>query len=258
MSTHCCCRRSSRQRGEPRTRRRTHAAGAGSAGSGSSSSGKISTTAEMVPAPEPSFLPDRWSSPIHRAAHEGNLLDVKMLLSRGGSANAKTSDGDTPLISAASRGHVQIVRLLCDDRFSPQLSAADQYGDTALHRAASFPQVVEVLLANHAPMDALSRCGDTPLHAACWHGDVRCLRLLVQHRASVDSRGNRGERPLAVAARRGHVDAVRFLLERGGADIAALDARGLTALHIAAESGCATVCDCLLFYKATPTVEVRD
>lgn len=194
------------------------------------------TDAELAPVESAGFLPDRMSSAIHRAAFEGKVVDLKMLLSSGTDIEARTGDGDTPMMTAATQGHLAIVRIFCEHH-GAAVNAMDQYGDTALHRAARFFEIVQVLLACGALVNTTNSSGDTPLHSAAWHGDVRVMRLLVGHRADVDARGHDGERPLAVAARRGKLDAVRFLLERGGAVVSSMDARGQTALQVAAEAG---------------------
>ena len=115
--------------------------------------------------------------------------------------------------------------------------------------------MVELLLARGASASAANDAGDQPFHAAAFVGDVRTLRMLRGQGARADAVGANGEQALTIAARSGHVDAVRFLLERGGATIAAVDAAGRTALDFAALAGQASVCECLLFYRAAPTAD---
>lgn len=185
-------------------------------------------------------------------------MDLKMLLaSDAEQLEASTGDGDTPMMTAATQGHLSIVQILCK-QFMADVDVQDQYGDTALHRAAGHFEIVEVLIDCGASVHATNRHNDTPLHCAAWFGNVRVMRLLLANRASVDAVGHLGERPLAVAARRNQLDAVRFLLERGRALVSNTDGRGRTALHAAAEAGAAAVCECLLFFNAQPTTEVTE
>ena len=223
-ATRRCCRRSSLRQSF-----RHHAtSGDGQLG--------VAAAAEFSPANSAEFLPDRMSSAIHKASFEGDVVAVKTLLSSGSDIEARTGDGDTPMMTAATQGHLSIVRIFCEN-FGAAVNAVDQYGDTALHRAARFFEVVQVLLSCGASASTSNLSGDMPLHCAAWYGDVRVMRLLVGHHADVNARGQGGESPLAVAARRGKLDAVRFLLERGGAAVSAVDARGHTALQAAAEAG---------------------
>jgi ankyrin repeat protein len=48
------------------------------------------------------------------AAQNGQLANCRLLIEIGAQLEAKTSDGWTPLHLAAERGHVEIVRLLCN------------------------------------------------------------------------------------------------------------------------------------------------
>ena len=201
-------------------------------------------------------LPDRVSSPIHRAAHEGDLDTLQALVSQGDS-HARTNVGETPLICAAGQGNWRAVQILCQAEFGAELvAAADMHGDTALHRAAKFPQAVKLLLAAGAPVEALNNLGDQPIHAAAWHGDVDVLRMLLSANASIQATGHGGEQPLAVAARRGKLEAVRSMLEHGSMLVSALDRHGHSALHAAAAAGEPLVCDCLLLHRASPTEAV--
>ena len=54
---------------------------------------------------------DGWT-PMHYAATEGYGKVVKLLLANGADANAKDSDGWTPLHYAARRGYAEVVKLL--------------------------------------------------------------------------------------------------------------------------------------------------
>lgn len=70
----------------------------------------------------------------------------------------------------------------------------------------------------------------TPLHIAAKHGQVECLRLLIQYGYDVDAKGMSGT-CLHEASLYGKVEVVRFLLE-AGADVMALNGQGLTPLEV--------------------------
>eukprot|EP00282_Hemiselmis_andersenii_P023374 CAMPEP_0172023740 /NCGR_PEP_ID=MMETSP1041-20130122/14946_1 /TAXON_ID=464988 /ORGANISM="Hemiselmis andersenii, Strain CCMP439" /LENGTH=61 /DNA_ID=CAMNT_0012679231 /DNA_START=135 /DNA_END=316 /DNA_ORIENTATION=- len=57
----------------------------------------------------------------------------------------------------------------------------------------------------------------TPLHYACIHGNLECVRELLELGGNVHEKGGvRGATPLHVAATNGRIECVRELLERGG------------------------------------------
>lgn len=70
----------------------------------------------------------------------------------------------------------------------------------------------------------------TPLHIAAKHGQVECLRLLIQYGYAVDTKGMSGT-CLHEASLYGKLEVVRFLLE-AGADVMALNGQGLTPLEV--------------------------
>ncbi len=84
----------------------------------------------------------------------------------------KDSTDETPLHDAATDGHKEVVKLLLANR--ADVNAKDNDGLTPLHEAASQPQkgvleykdVVELLLANKADVNAKDNDGLTPLHYA--------------------------------------------------------------------------------------------
>lgn len=220
---------------------------------GGAASAAAPSPAELAP---PGFG-DRRHMVLHAAAHEGDFTAVAALLARGEPVNATTDDGETPLHLAVVKRDFALVQLLCDH--SADVSAADQYGDTPLHRATPHGAIVDALLARGAPVALANRRGDQPLHAAAFLGRVESLRALIRASADVDARGHGGECALAVASRQGHMEAVRFLIERGGASIAATDASGRSALHVAADAhGPKGIVECLLFYRAQPDERLAD
>lgn len=69
----------------------------------------------------------------------------------------------TPLMEAASAGHVDIVRLL---------------------------------IAHHADVNAVSGSGNTPLMYACAGGHEECVRALLESGANVEDHNENGHTPL--------------------------------------------------------------
>merc|ERR1712083_989026 len=76
----------------------------------------------------------------------------------------------------------------------------------------------------------------TPIFAACRHGHVGCLHLLLDGGATPDLDDKTGVTPLIVATMYGHVECVEVLLNAGVQDLTGeRAARSKTALEVACE-----------------------
>ena len=96
------------------------------------------------------------------------------------------------------------------------------------------------LLKAKADVDQVGTNGDgntiTALRAACFHGHVGAVRLLLKAKATVDVKSGEGEFFALYAARQGQLECARLLLEaKATVDLTAMD--GATALIVAAEQG---------------------
>ncbi|XP_063138287.1 ankyrin-2 isoform X50 [Rattus norvegicus] len=190
-------------------------------------------------------------TPLHVASKRGNTNMVKLLLDRGGQIDAKTRDGLTPLHCAARSGHDQVVELLLE-RGAPLL-ARTKNGLSPLHMAAQGDHVecVKHLLQHKAPVDDVTLDYLTALHVAAHCGHYRVTKLLLDKRANPNARALRGETALHMAARAGQVEVVRCLLRNG----ALVDARAReeqTPLHIASRLGKTEIVQLLLQHMAHP------
>ena len=214
--------------------------------------------------------------PIHLAAAAGRTAVVEKLLSSGAKANQlgphkrtplqytcdsatarflleydcglinnANLDGETCLISAASKGSSDLVKLFCDQGASTD--AVDRYGQTALHKACIWghAETVRVLLANTcqqinsqdillmAPLDhaVKSRHADIAsilqqygaliskfcfleLHGAADRGDTKMVDLLLGLGIPVDSFNREGKTALRYAVEHQYVSLVQLLIER--------------------------------------------
>jgi len=142
-----------------------------------------------------------WNSParcdqIHDAAKKGDLAKVEQLIkSHPDSVAGRDKKGQTALHHAARNGRKDIVELLLANK--AEVDARDRYGNTPLSDAATADGnggVAELLLAHGAQVDARNVCGATALHAAAWFGAVDVAEVLVAHGADVNARTN--EQPL--------------------------------------------------------------
>jgi hypothetical protein len=112
----------------------------------------------------------------------GMIESVKrMLLIKGIEIESKDMFGNTPLMNAALRGHVEICKLLLD---------------------------------HGAKIESKGNLGHTPLLIACEEGHLSVVSFLIDKGADVEASNNHGFRPLYIAALRGHLEIVKALIAR--------------------------------------------
>jgi ankyrin repeat protein len=177
---------------------------------------------------------------------------VKLLLEVGADVDARTMTGNTPLFGAAAAG-LDNTLLLLDHGADPNLPS--QNGATPL-MVARTADVVWLLVAKGARINARSKRGETALAAAADRGDDESVKLLLSKGADVNAADYRGYTPLMHAAQydRDAPDVIRLLLAYG-AD-ANVTAEGQTAASIAARRG-DTALACLLREAAAHAISSR-
>ena len=167
------------------------------------------------PAPKPALTEDELA--LLKAAYAGDLQKVEFLVANGADPNVQSNEfydmgmhqKVTPLMGAADRGHLEIVRWLLQHQAN---HAAETMltksqggpGTQALHFAATagHETVVAALLDAGANPNAQGKFGRTPLTSALGEGKLACARLLLARGASASTKSKHKEfePPLAVLA----------------------------------------------------------
>ncbi|XP_040891162.1 ankyrin-2 [Toxotes jaculatrix] len=192
-------------------------------------------------------------TPLHVASKRGNTNMVALLLDRGAQIDAKTRDGLTPLHCAARSGHDPAVELLLE-KGAPIL-ARTKNGLSPLHMSAQGDHIecVKLLLQHKAPVDDVTLDYLTALHVAAHCGHYRVTKLLLDKRANPNARALNGFTPLHIACKKNRVK-VMELLVKYGASIQAITESGLTPIHVAAFMGHLNIVLLLLQNGASPDV----
>ena len=120
----------------------------------------------------------------------------------------------------------------------------DSEGRTPLHTACHHGQteIVKIYIQNLRAADTnlleiTDVNGNTPLHLACVGGSIAVVQLLVDHGASIVAVNSRGETSVHTAAQHKSVEIMELLLNKGDHTVIELkDHRGCTPLHHAAEN----------------------
>ena len=177
------------------------------------------------------------ATPVHVAACHKHANFI------GGNLNIKTSNGSTPLHSAAACGAVEIIDYLLYKKAS--LTATDNYGLTALHYSIHnirFRSVVDLiaprkghlsgffvhdnryisvdglrwldtlvkLLHRGSNVDAVDVDGQTALHIAAHYGLADAVNVLLQMNASMEMKDKNGKTPVEVAFENAPVEREQF------------------------------------------------
>ena len=144
----------------------------------------------------PTFAAEREKKPtesIHQAVVDGDIDQVKLLISEGADINMRNRMDWTPLRTAIQN-----------------------------RRQA----VVELLIAKGANVSAKDNSGQTPLLVAVNTGQKDTVELLITKGADVNIMGSRGDNALSLAKKRRHTEIVELLLKHGAEEPSLEDMMG--------------------------------
>jgi len=198
--------------------------------------------------------------PLSRAARSGHLEMVDLLLQRGAPIDARDLAGATALYVAAERGQAAVVQRLIDKGADADLKGRSGTSPVAAAAFAGRNRVVKMLLAHGADASAADDTGKPPIVYAAASGALDIVRQLLTQDLDVNARYANdltllmwasGPDPSVAEAQA--LEVVTYLVD-AGAHIDDLDARGRTALMIAAEGNHAEIAQLLLAHGADPSL----
>ena len=196
------------------------------------------------------------------ASKQGNAGVVQHLLGQNTDpGTGRAVNGDTALIAASRKGHLDVVGLLLSN--GAHVNQSKDSGATALLVASQegHADVVRLLLAHNSdPNIATTSKGATALYQASQQGHVEVALLLLESNADPNKArtDTNGQTVLYIAARKGHVEVARLLLGHGAEPNIGKTSTGATALHTAALHGQTEVAHLLLGHGADPCRETTD
>ena len=154
---------------------------------GCGESQQSATTPETKPEPPTAKAPD---ISIHDAVLDGDIEAVKQHIAAGTDVNAIDDDWGAP----------------------PLHLAADQ----------GYKEIVELLIAKGADVNAKNKFGSTPMHKAARRGQKEVNELLIDNGADVNAKNNRGRTALDLASGK----TANLLRKHGGKTKKELEATG--------------------------------
>jgi len=123
--------------------------------------------------------------------------------------------GATALMIASMRGHLDIVKVLCEAGAEANARGADGWGALGLSIAGGNADVISTLIQHGADPNMKSSLGRTPLLEAALAGQMKVVDRLVEGGAEINVQTELGRTPVMEAARKGHTDVVQLLVDHG-------------------------------------------
>lgn len=176
-------------------------------------------------------------SALTLAARKGDMATVKYLLENNINPDFVGADGKTALQTFAFKGMTNNCQYLLDCFANPNMTGA--YKQSAIFDATinNQPEVIEILTAYGAELDAQNQEGNTPLIVACQSAQRQeALFKLLKLGADIEKPNKKFETPLAIAIKCGNRQFVDVLLKQG-CNLDAKDINGTTPLMLAAKYG---------------------
>ncbi|KAK5452827.1 hypothetical protein LTS15_006975 [Exophiala xenobiotica] len=194
------------------------------------------------------------SSPLYYASLLGITYVLPKLIAEASDLNASIGFVGSALHAAASRGHLDAVRLLLKNGANVREQAVDG-GHDSLQAAADGGrlEIVNFLLDSGADVNAQGGHYGTALTAACYRGHTAIVRRFLDASAEINTVGGRWDTALTAASWSGHSEIVTLLLDHG-ATVNVQSPNFGTPLQAASCDGHAAVVEQLLARGANPNV----
>jgi ankyrin repeat protein len=202
------------------------------------------------------FLMAGCSNGMFHEVESGDVEAVRVLLDKDpGLIRSRDKDGYTMLHRAAQQGHLQLMKLLIDKGAPVDERSHDGSNLTSLHLAANEDQIatVKLLLEKGADIDARGKGerykGWSALAFASWNNYKGLVELLIEKGAPLKGFKRDKINPLWFPVYKGHKEITELLLAKG----AVVDVPGSKAwgtLHIAVEKGYPELVQVLLEHGA--------
>jgi hypothetical protein len=145
------------------------------------------------------------------AAFNGDLSTVQALV-----AEANESDLKTALANAAQRGHADVVDLLLAKGADVNARLRDGYTSLTMACRGDHWDVAKVLIANRADVNIATGNGYTALIFAASEGQLEIVESLIANGADINAKTVVGTTALLLASMNGHKEVEELLIKAGG------------------------------------------
>jgi ankyrin repeat protein len=152
------------------------------------------------------------STPFKLAVAGNNVNVVELFLQLGQDPNKesdKTTPDVTPLMSAATNGNIELLKLLLKYGAKPDYPTSGE--GTALMSATGHTEIFKILINHGGNIHARDNYGRTVLIWAALHGTEEVIALLCKMGADPEVRDKGGNTALSDARRKGRSNIVELL-----------------------------------------------
>ncbi|XP_063407826.1 inversin-like [Mytilus trossulus] len=157
-----------------------------------------------------------WNEKLLEAATIGRVAELKLCLANGANIDyRKEYGGWTALMLAARFGHVEVCRLLLENRCETDITSGGGWTALMLVARGGHVEVCRLLLENRCKTDITDVRGWTALMSAASEGHVEVCQLLLENRCKTDITYVDGKTALHLAAEWGYLQTTRCLVEEG-------------------------------------------
>ncbi|XP_046572743.1 putative ankyrin repeat protein RF_0381 [Haliotis rubra] len=218
-----------------------------------------------------SLVDEEGDSILHAACEGGNVDIVTYMLKQNSvTINLRGEDMFTPVMMAASKGHIDVFNVLVRENadllirdsnqnsilhiackggnmeiikstltnFSMDVNDIGKEGMTPVMLAASEGRkdMFDFLLQNGADLSHADKHRNNILHRTCQGGNMELVKyVLAQNIVKINSRSDDGSSPAMEAAHAGHIEVLKLLVSEG-ADLTFLTEDKDNILHVALQS----------------------
>ncbi|XP_046564852.1 serine/threonine-protein phosphatase 6 regulatory ankyrin repeat subunit B-like [Haliotis rubra] len=196
--------------------------------------GKVALVEHLVSDSNINLRGSNGWTPLMAAAVKGHKSVFDLLESKGADSTLLDTFGDSLLYFACQGGNMSLVEHLVSDS---NINLKSDNGWTPLMAAALYghKNVFDLLESKGADSTLLDTFGDSLLYLACEGGNMSLVEHLVSD-SNINLKSGNGWTPLMAAAVKGHKNVFDFL-ESKGADSTLLDTFGDSLLHLACQGG---------------------
>lgn len=221
------------------------------------------------------FVAKEGYTPLELALNQRSLSIATLLLKNDADINQKATTplyvqmmfmldnylqiGESPDYQNIMDAHITLLHVANDTK-AGDIQDTDEYGNTALHRAASVghPKMIKALIELGAKPTATNKQHETPLMLAVKEGQMEAVHVLYTYYDQKLDRDDEGNTLLYSAAMNGREDTLRFLLKESKAELNLTNEVGKTALIIAAEYGYPNIVKILLKSGANTKLKSKE